>query len=209
MQLYGKRLFKLHCLCALVLLGSCGSPGPGSQPVSAPGSACDATAHKSLNIPPRRQIGTNWCWAAAGEMVMNYFNINVTQCLQANRRFNRNDCCPFSARCNLTGWPQFEVYGLNYSRTSYEALSWDQIKKEIACNDSPVAFTWRYIGEFKEERGHMMVAVGYEVKPDGQRIVYANDPWRESESPIPVDYDYYVSSSTHEHWDDFYNIRKN
>jgi hypothetical protein len=88
-------------------------------------------------------------------------------------------------------------------------LSWDQVREQIACKDTPFAFTWRWVGDFDEGGGHMMVAVGYKVGPDGQKVVYVNDPLREAESPIPVDYDYYVRSSTHEHWDDFYNIRKN
>ena len=34
-----------------------------------------------------------WCWAASGQMVMDYLGTSPSQCTQANNRFGRTDCC--------------------------------------------------------------------------------------------------------------------
>jgi Papain-like cysteine protease AvrRpt2 len=44
-------------------------------------------------VPLRGQETPVWCWAASGEMVMDFLGTDVSQCDEANKRFGRNDCC--------------------------------------------------------------------------------------------------------------------
>lgn len=145
-----------------------------------------------------------WCWAASGEMVMNYLGASVTQCHQANEEFSRTDCCdtPTPMGCINGGWPEFDKYG--YNATVGGALSWTDLKAQIDANETPYAFSWHWNGG----GGHMMVVTGYKVIA-GQNYVTINDPW----SPNVGDqrdilYSEYVSGSGYTHWRDYYDVSK-
>ena len=71
---------------------------------------------KRLDVTFRARKHGNWCWAACAQMVMEYLGKNVRQCEQVNKRYNWNDCCndPMPARCNATGWPEFDEFGFLY-----------------------------------------------------------------------------------------------
>ena len=170
----------------------------------------------SLPVDLRAQETDMWCWAASGEMVMDYLGTNVTQCDQANRRFNRTDCpcdqCGSNPQtnppCVFGGWPEFGKYGFTFQRTNSTALSWDVLTEELSpnkyCGKTPVAFSWHWNGG----GGHMMVAYGF-VSVAGVNWVAIHDPW----SPCVGDtrlitYAAWVAGTGYSHWDDFYNIRK-
>ena len=162
-----------------------------------------------------------WCWAASGQMVMHYLGNNVSQCVQANNRFNRTDCCnidlcppptettcptPGYHPCACGGWPEFGKFGFNFKTTSSAALTWDQIRDQISrgqyCEGTPFCFTWKWNGG----GGHMMVAMGYKTA-GGVNFVEVMDPW----SPCVGDhkfitYNAYVSGATYTHWDDYYDV---
>ncbi len=167
---------------------------------------CDPPPTMTLPVSLLPQETSMWCWAASGEMCMEFFGANITQCDQANQRFGRTDCCgtPVPAGCVVGGWPEFNKYGFTASNTSDAALSWKQITKQIFCKKKPFAFTWHWTGD----GGHMMVARGYRTV-DGVN-------WIERNNPLPVSvgttdfitYDNYVSGSDHTHWDDYYDITK-
>jgi hypothetical protein len=110
--------------------------------------------------------------------------------------------------CVIGGWPEFDEYGFTFQRTSSTALSWSQLRHELAqqsnCGKTPVAFTWAWTGG----GGHMMVANGY-VTVDGGHFVSVLDPWSPCEGDARlITYDAYVSGADYTHWDDFYRIRK-
>lgn len=158
----------------------------------------------SVSATIRAQEQSNWCWAASGEMVMDYLGVDVSQCQQANQRFNRTDCCTNPGSCNLTGWPEFAANGFAFDVTSNAALSWEQLREQVFCKDTPVAFSWHWPGG----GGHMMVAYGY--------VTLSNVNYVAVYDPLPVNtgtdttytYAYYVSSTGHHtHWNDYYNIR--
>lgn len=47
-----------------------------------------------LPVPLDRQMQSEWCWAASGEMVFNYLGATrITQCDQVNAALGRTDCC--------------------------------------------------------------------------------------------------------------------
>jgi hypothetical protein len=138
---------------------------------------------------------------------MSFLQHDVSQCVQANNSLGRDDCCGDSRpdECIQGGWPEFEKYDFSAKRLRDDALSWDQLREQIACRSAPVAFSWRWNGE----GGHMMVVRGYMIQ-DGVRKLYVNNPW----PPIPgageeqiITYEEYVAGSDHTHWDDFYNIK--
>ena len=196
-----RRKVLLVFLVAIFLIG-CRGTEPTSQ---SPGSACLPPATKILEVELRPQEVDQWCWAASGQMVMEFKNRNVSQCLQANNRLSMTNCClnPIPSDCNLPGWPEFEKYEFDYKRTTDEALSWDMLKEQIGCKNNPVAFSWGWEGR----GGHMMVAVGYKTV-NGVNFVYMHDPWETNvgQFPIPITYEEYVQGSTHSHWHDFYDF---
>ncbi|KPK91872.1 MAG: hypothetical protein AMJ94_06250 [Deltaproteobacteria bacterium SM23_61] len=187
------------------------------------GGCCTPKATESLAATLHFQETRMWCWAASGQMVMEYLGTNVAQCTQANNRFGRNDCCNIALcpnpvqnhACVRGGWPEFNRYGFQSIHTTNAALSWEDLKKEISnscfCGRRPFAFTWRWPGPMGG--GHMMVAMGYttlSLLPLKENFVEIFDPW----SPCIGDhrfitYDYYVQSPGHHtHWDDYYKVRR-
>jgi hypothetical protein len=169
-------------------------------------SCCTPKLSWTLNVPLRAQETSMWCWAASGQMCMNFLGGSVTQCDEANKRFGRTDCCnnPAPGDCVNGGWPEFEKYNFKADRTSNTALTWDQLKKQLYCSKKPVAYSWHWNGG----GGHMMVAIGY-AEINNERWVLINDPWAPNVGETSfITYEEYVSGSNHTHWDDFYNITK-
>jgi len=64
---------------------------------------CDASASPDptlatpgialLGVKRIPQETNKWCWAAVGQMTLDYLKIQVRQCEEANALFKRNDCC--------------------------------------------------------------------------------------------------------------------
>ena len=173
-----------------------------------PGAQCQLPETSMLDTPLKPQETDQWCWAASGQMIMAFHNHDVSQCLQANNEFQRNDCCVDSkpSACVRGGWPEFAKYDFDSERLFGTHLNWDQLREQIACKKTPVAFSWRWlIGG-----GHMMVVRGYTTS-QGVKTLFINNPW----PPLPegageqqiISYDEYIAGTDHTHWDDFYNIK--
>lgn len=141
-------------------------------------------------------------------MIMEALSVSAEQCKQAGLRFGAN-CCPSQnhpvpACCNDGGFPNFAQFGLSYCSTVNAALSWDEIKKQIACKGRPIAFSWHY----KPKGGHMMVIIGYAEAGIVQHLIVLNP-----EDEVPSEYtytyqDYVAMTGYYDHWDDFYDVRK-
>ena len=168
---------------------------------------CNPPLTTTHSVTLRPQQTSMWCWAASGQMVMEFLGTNVTQCDEANKRLGRNDCCnnPVPAACVKGGWPEFDKYGFDFKRTSNTALTWSQVKNQIYCAKKPFAFSWHWPGG----GGHMMVVTGYTTL-EGTNYVYVNDPWAPNVGDQRIDtYDEYVARPGHHtHWDDFYDVTK-
>jgi hypothetical protein len=164
--------------------------------VGAGTATCVTPAQSHLAVTLRPQQTGMWCWAASGQMVMEYLGVNVQQCTQANDEFGRSDCCasPTPSACVNGGWPQFDKYGFTFQRTSSTALSWNDLQKELAdtsCGRRPVAFSWGWTGG----GGHMMVAIGYQTV-NNVNFVEINDPWAPNVgNHRTITYDFYVAST--------------
>jgi hypothetical protein len=165
--------------------------------------------NKTIGSQPvalRPQETSMWCWAASGEMCMEFLGASVDQCDEANKRFGRSDCCnnPVPAGCVNGGWPEFDKYGFTASMTTNAPLSWEDLKKQIYCQKKPIAFSWHWNGG----GGHMMVITGYAVI-NNVNWVFVNNPWPPASGvQETITYDEYVSGSDHTHWNDYYNITK-
>jgi len=165
-----------------------------------------------------------WCWAASGQMVMDYLGHSPSQCLQANNLFDRKDCpctqCPPPVKsrsqpvksnpppCVQGGWPELERYGFNFKNRCNASLSWDELREQISseryCKKTPVLFSWRYRGG----GGHMMVAIGYKTI-DGKNYVEILDPLVPcTGNSTFIPYDVYANGPDrrHRHWHDYYDI---
>ena len=161
----------------------------------------DTTILPVALIPQKTNM---WCWAASAEMIMKYLGKDVSQCEQANYRFNQTDCCilPTPSKCIQGGWPNFSHWGFNSNTTTWgTALSFAQLEAQFVGND-PIGFSWGWTGG----GGHMMVARG--IKKSAQ-MVYINDPWSPNVGDTRwISYSDYVSGSNHVHWRDYYDISK-
>jgi len=192
--------------------------------VMAATQGCCSSEKVSLTVTLHPQETEYWCWAASGQMVMDYLGHNVSQCVQANERFNKTNCCSIDlcpepteppgicqngqcSNCVCGGWPDFTAYNFDFKRTSGSPLSWDQIKKQIRSSPdgigTPFTFSWGWEGG----GGHMMVAKGYSVT-GGSKYVDILDPWSPcagDERIIPYS-SFKAEPSDHYHMDDFYDI---
>jgi hypothetical protein len=181
--------------------------------------SCGPAMNERLNLGNIPQQTNQWCWAASAQMIMRYVgNQNIAQCVQANNRFGRTDCCktPTPVACVNPGWPEFQKYGF----TSHQggALSWANLRRQIAtsgsCRGRPLAFSWGWLSFDASGKlqpvgsGHMMVAMGYQENNNGQ-FVEIQDPWPPFVGDFRIDtYGFYVQDpSDHVHWTDYYDVR--
>jgi hypothetical protein len=178
-------------------------------------NCCKPALTGSLPVSLHPQETGMWCWAASGQMVMDYLGHDVSQCVQANNRFNRTDCCSIALcpspvtghLCVRGGWPEFDKYGFSFKTTSNAPLSWRDLKSQISnqpyCKAKPFCFTWRWPGG----GGHMMVARGY-ISLMRMNYVAVLDPWAPCVGDeYIISYDYYCESPGHHtHWNDYYDV---
>lgn len=187
-------------------------------------SCCHVALVGSLPVQRHPQETSNWCWAASGQMVMDYLSHNVSQCTEANNRFGRTDCCNIDLcpsptetpqydrnmnciGCPCPGWPEFDKYGFTFKRTHDTALSWEDLRTQISnepnCKRKPFAFSWHWSGG----GGHMMVVKGYLTLANTNYVVIL-DPWAPcvGDERIITYADFVQSAGNWTHWDDFYDI---
>ena len=169
---------------------------------------CNPPDIATVDVPLRGQQTSMWCWAASGQMTMNFIHpaSGIQQCDEANKRFGRTDCCnsPVPNACINGGWPEYQKYNFTADMTSDTALSWAALKSQIYCKKKPFAFSWHWNGG----GGHMMVVTGY-VTIARANYVSINNPWPPTGGTQEIiTYEAYVGGSAydHTHWNDYYNI---
>jgi hypothetical protein len=162
-----------------------------------------------LPVPLYSQSTNMWCWAASGEMVIKYIDpkAKITQCDEANFNFKKTSCCnnPVPVDCVNGGWQVFHNYGFDFTERDTTALSWDELKT-LLNSSKPVMYAWAWHGG----GGHMMVATGW-ATVGGENYVHINNPWPPGTGDQElISYQEWVGGSSydHNHWADFYNIRK-
>lgn len=209
-----------HTILALLLFCGCGGRLHWKDP---PEPACASFAlpeAKELPVARVAQLTDNWCWAASGEMILNHYQSPRSQCEQATHALGRS-CCPprncgeplADPDCDFGSFPMLESYGFDvYARRA--PLTMERIKKEIACREAPIAFSWKYdwvVNDgVSQPVGHMAVIVGY--AGDQLRII---DPFPLCGTAVEgevsdVPYEFYLSGGEPEgvHWEDRYAFEK-
>jgi Papain-like cysteine protease AvrRpt2 len=178
------------------------------------GGCCQPGASESLAVTLRPQETSMWCWAASGQMVMEFQGTNVAQCTQANNRFGVTNCgcsqCSTAgSSCVTGGWPEFDKYGFTFQTTSDAPLAWATLRGEVSsapsCGTRAFAFSWHWPGG----GGHMMVVNGYSSS-GGVNWVDVLDPWAPCTGDDTVmSYDFYnTAPGDHTHWNDYYQVIK-
>lgn len=142
-------------------------------------TGCTKAKIKALPVALQWQETSEWCWAASGQMIMNYRGpVNVPQCYEANQLFSRTDCCtsPTPNACINPGWPQFALWHFNSNATAWGTpLTWAQVQAQIN-GDKPFMFSWAWNGG----GAHAMVANGYRditFLGINTHWVVVNNPW--------------------------------
>jgi len=162
--------------------------------------AREACQERTLSLRYTPQAGSNWCWAASSQMVMELLGeepSTACQCRQAELVLGVAGCCATSsacvpagnlpARCDEARWPSFvekpDRYEFEYrttcdglpSRQDDDAcgtspLGWMSLSAEL-CAGRPVLAAFRSPGA---TRGHMVVVKGFSIH--GGRRVLVVDP---------------------------------
>jgi hypothetical protein len=158
-----------------------------------------------LPVHYQKQIASQFCWAAAGEIVLKYWRqqdsnaVYMTQCEQAlavyqffhSGKGEDLPCGPDSVAgaLNIPFSPFQGIIPIitNYNYTSQNGvISWEMLKGQI---DSlmPVISLLGWSGVLKQTKsangGHYIVVDGYQVSSiTGQRFVSYCDPWNANKS---------------------------
>ena len=163
-------------------------------------SAREACQERTLGLLYAPQAGSNWCWAASGQMIMGFLGEQagrVCQCRQAQTVLGVTGCCTAAdscvpaarvpPRCDFPRWPAFverpEAYGFEYRTTCDEMpgrqddpscdaspIGWRELSVEI-CAGRPVVASFRTP---RSAVGHTLVVKGFSTHPS--RRVLLVDP---------------------------------
>jgi hypothetical protein len=144
-----------------------------------------------VNVPLIPQQTNVWCWAASGEMVMQYFGTSVPQCEQATYQFGggkiKANCCkhPTPKQCISGGQVEISHYGFTYQQLGGPAqLLHKQIEDQSANRHEPWLINPYCLNSKKcGNWGHVTVGVGYWATFGDSRewsplfFIFINDPW--------------------------------
>ena len=132
------------------------------------------------------QSQTNWCWAACGASVGNYYYgpSTYTQCGIANTCQEKTTCCTNPGGCNHYGYLDEALKAAkSFDRMEASTTLFSTLQSRINSNQ-PVGtrVAWNGGGS------HFMMVTGYNT--DGNKITI-QDPWYGTST---IMYSYYLSS---------------
>lgn len=165
----------------------------------------------TLDVPRYGQQTDMWCWAASGEMIMTHLGAtgDVSQCAQANKQFDRTDCCTNFENCDVGGWPEFDKYGF-FFRGKAQPLTFVHLTAQMT-NNKPVGFVWAWTSG----GAHYMMIRGVFQNAAGEQFLHVNDPapWNANKAnggtAKLITYAEYIVAPDHSlYWND-YDIKKN
>jgi hypothetical protein len=166
------RAVRLSLLLATFAVGLAVGFGIESSPGAEKGKG--PPSRYTLPVEMRPQETELWCWAATGQMTMEFLGKNVTQSEQANRLFQRSDCDdhPVPKPCVRGGMVVLGPYGF-HADVSTKPLSEDEVIRQIATLKKPIPFGYKWPGG----GGHIGLLVGYVRTTDGKLLVEILDPF--------------------------------
>lgn len=127
---------------------------------------------KSLPHFMETQQQSNWCWAANGASVGNFYHGagSYTQCAIANTCMGRSDCCTAPQNCNQYGYlDQALQAAKSYDSMASGTCSFNMVQTYINVG-KPVGTRVAWTGG----GAHFMMITGYDTS--GSRIDI-QDPW--------------------------------
>lgn len=142
------------------------------QPSSLSAGGGSGTASKALPQFMETQTQTNWCWAANGASVGNFYwgAGTYTQCAIANTAMNTTTCCSDPAGCNQYGYLDKALQAAkSYNYMATGTTTYANIQSQIN-DDRPVGTRVEWNGG----GAHFMMITGYD--DDGDKI-NIQDPW--------------------------------
>jgi hypothetical protein len=143
----------------------------------APSFTTPSEDKRSLNFKILSQgIRVNWCWAAAGASIANYYEKEETwtPCKVANLVFGREDCCGASGvECDKALECSVALKALKHlAGTGSSGLSISGIKKQIDA-DRPI---FAGLVGWKGLAGHGVVITGYNNTDPKKPTIEVQDP---------------------------------
>jgi papain like cysteine protease AvrRpt2 len=129
----------------------------------------------SLPVVLHPQETELWCWAATGQMTMEFLGGGaISQSEQVNRALRRTDCGmrPTPRACIRGGNITLKPYGFTYDE-SKKPLTEGALAYQLYGLHKPVPFAWYFPGG----GGHAALAVGYVRQADGTFLVECLDPY--------------------------------
>jgi papain like cysteine protease AvrRpt2 len=157
------------------LLCGVGVGALGMAPAGPPTAAQDRPPDRcSLPVKLHPQETEVWCWAANGQMTMEFLGKDVSQSEQANLAFRRSDCGqrPTPRPCVRGGEILLRPYGFRYD-ASTRPLSEQSVIHQLHTLRKPIPFAWRFPGG----GGHAALVTGYVRQADGTLLVECLDPY--------------------------------
>jgi hypothetical protein len=153
--------FLIQTACATSLLAQEPAPPPPER--------------DSLPIELRPQETELWCWAATGQMTMEYLGKSVSQSEQANKLLRRTDCeqRPVPKPCIHGGLVLIPEYGFVCDFIKSPPTE-REIERQIHTLRKPIPFAWKWKGG----GGHIGLVIGYvRGKKEGSSFVEVLDPF--------------------------------
>jgi hypothetical protein len=166
----GRQVCWLCLVCGIALgaleIGRIDAPSLGAQE--------KPPARATLAVELRAQETEWWCWAATGQMTMEFFGKEVSQSVQADLAFRRTDCGqkPVPRPCVRGGEITIRPFGFTHEVIT-RPLTPEGIIRQIHFLHKPIPFAWRFPGG----GGHAALAVGYFIEEDGDFFVECLDPY--------------------------------
>ena len=112
-------------------------------------------------VPLEGQEQSEWCWAAAAQMIMVYHGASVSQQDLAKDVGNEPDAPPFNSD-----------WGFTAEEKLFETLSPEEVEAEIDAR-RPFVVSWRY----SRTSAHFLVITGY-LRIGEELWLVAHDPWQ-------------------------------
>ena len=138
-------------------------------------SAVAAAQTYTLNVPLRTQEHSQWCWAGASQMILNFKNRNVSQCAEVNYALGINYAC---GNTNFN-WNNY-ANRPNSSNAISSILNYWGVTSGVTGVLSQANSTWNInakrpyviLWQWRSGGGHFVVTRGYSGS-----YLYINDPW--------------------------------
>ena len=154
-EIYTWKAFKktIGLFLALALAVSCATPYVHAYPTL-----------DTINILVTHQEKSNWCWAACGKAVVNYYGNNITQSnfsMAVKNNSSNNSTATIGEICN--GLSHWNIHNESF----YGTLGFDAIRANIYYQNRPIIIRWQW----KTGGGHVVVIKGYN-ESETQYVIY-------------------------------------